>query len=126
MINPYIVILCLFYSLNEKILYFLVHGLLVNNSIDRTLISGLVIVALVGGLVFSPIFTGHIAEALQPTCSPITKSVTLIAGETVVQIAPANPFWPGVRHHHSGMAKQWQMVSCNDLERHDPWSRYIS
>ena len=64
-----------------------------NSSIDRTLISGLVIITLVGGLVFSPIFTGHKAEALQPTCSPITKHVLLIANETVVQIAPANPLW---------------------------------
>ena len=66
---------------------------MVNNSIDRILISGLVIIALVGGLVFSPIFTGHRAEAA--SCSPITKKVLLIAGENLVQIAPANGLWPG-------------------------------
>ena len=71
-----------------------------NNSIDRTLISGLVIIALVGGLVFSPIFTGQKAEAVD-SCSPITKSVLLIAGETVVQVAPDNPVSPGGRWYHA-------------------------
>ena len=63
-----------------------------NSSIDRTLISGLVIITLVGGLVFSPIFTGQKAEAVP--CSPIKKHVLLIAGETVVQVAPENPVTP--------------------------------
>ena len=52
---------------------------------------------------FSPIFTGQKAEALQPTCTPITKRITLIAGETVVQVAPDNPVTPGAggRWYHA-------------------------
>jgi nitrite reductase (NO-forming) len=65
------------------------------NSINSILISGLVIVVLVAGLVFSPIFTGQssfTAEAAPPlaltsTCL-ITKHVLLTAGETRVQITP--------------------------------------
>ena len=72
------------------------------NSINRILISGLVIAVLVAGFVFSPSFTGQstfTAEASHMPCS--TKNVLLIAGETKVQIVPTgNPFYPsGIKYN---------------------------
>ncbi len=61
---------------------------------NRLFISGLLIVVLLAGFVFSPLFTrqsSFTAEAVP--CS--TKHVLLIAGETRVQIVPpGNPFYP--------------------------------
>ena len=70
--------------------------LIMRNSINTILISGLVIVVLVAGLVFSPIFTGQSSFTAEATHQPCeTKHVKLIAGETTVQIAPDNPLTPG-------------------------------
>ena len=73
-----------------------------NNSTNRILISGLSMVVLVAGLVFSPIFTGRSSfTAEAASCSPITKKITLIADENMVQIAPDNGLTPGGRWYNA-------------------------
>jgi nitrite reductase (NO-forming) len=64
---------------------------------NKAIVAGLAAGVLVVGLILSPVFTGVPLFSAQPAQASTgnTKHITLIADETVVQVAPDNPLHPG-------------------------------
>jgi nitrite reductase (NO-forming) len=62
---------------------------------NKAIIAGVSAGVLVVGLIFSPIFNAFPLSSAQAQDSGATRHVTLIADETVVQVAPDNALHPG-------------------------------
>ena len=67
-----------------------------NPVMNKAIIAGLAAGVLVVGLVFSPLFNGSpLSAASAQNGTGVTRHVTLIASEEVVQVAPDNALHPG-------------------------------
>ncbi|WP_415280586.1 multicopper oxidase domain-containing protein [Candidatus Nitrososphaera sp. FF02] len=62
---------------------------------NKAIIAGVAAGVLVVGLIFSPIFNVFPLSSAQADHTGVTRHVTLIADETVVQVAPDNALHPG-------------------------------